>query len=131
MRDTFHIDSYVILSAVFGIANVAFLLFARWQIDPLELADLGLFTPIVRLGHFALGAVPAYLLVRYRIVLPVVISGFLTWAAYVDRGGMESFIALYSLPILHGHVLAVLAAFGLGEYFIRDKIPFLSHDPIL
>ncbi|NLV09167.1 hypothetical protein GOC74_04390 [Halomicrobium mukohataei] len=125
------INTQRIVAAAVGIANVIILLLARWAIDPLEYADLSLFTPIVRLGHFTLGAVPAYLLVRYRIVSPLVISGFLTWAAYVDRGSMEPFIGLYSIPILHGYVLAVLGVFGLGEFLVRDNLSFLSNDPLV
>ncbi|WP_245545361.1 hypothetical protein [Halomicrobium katesii] len=83
------------------------------------------------LGHFALGAVPAYLLVRYRLLSPLLLSGFLSWAAFVDRGSMEPFIGLYSSPIVHAYVLGALVVVGFGEYLVRDQVPYVSHDPLL
>ncbi|NLV09168.1 hypothetical protein ACAH01_00725 [Halomicrobium sp. HM KBTZ05] len=135
MRQRIRIDRYAVLSAVLGIANVAVLLFARWEIDPLEYSDGGMLliltTPLVLLGHFLLGAFPAYLLVRYRVLSPLVISGFLSWAAFVDRGSMEPFIGLYFSPVLHLFVLATLAVVGFGEFLVRDVAPYVSHDPLL
>ncbi|ACV46939.1 MULTISPECIES: hypothetical protein [Halomicrobium] len=135
MRDPFHIDSYVILSMVFGIANVVFLLYARWQIDPLEFSNGGLLlhieTAVVLFGHFLLGAVPGYLLLRYRVVSPLVISGYLSWFAYVDQRSMEPFIGLYSSPFIHAFAICVLGGVGFWEYFARERIPFVSHDPLL
>ncbi|WP_244256934.1 hypothetical protein [Halomicrobium sp. IBSBa] len=127
-------NRYTIVAAV-GIANVAVLLFTRWEIDPLEYSDGGLLlvitTPLVLLGHFALGAVPGYMLARHRLVSPLVISGFLTWFAFVNRGSMEPFIGLYYSPVLHIFFFAGLAMVGLSEFAIRDALPYVSHDPIL
>ena len=127
-------NRYTIVAAV-GIANVAVLLFTRWEIDPLEYSDGGLLlvitAPLTLLGHFALGAVPGYMLVRYRLAAPLVISGFLTWFAFVDRGGMESFIALYSSPLLHVNFIVGFAIVGLIEFTIRGVLPYISHDPLL
>ncbi|WP_372479920.1 hypothetical protein ACAH01_00740 [Halomicrobium sp. HM KBTZ05] len=129
------VNKYTLPSAVLGIVNVAVLLLAHWNIDSQMFSDGGivlvLTAPIVFLGPFLLGAVPGYLLVRYRIVSPLPISGFLTWFAFVDRGSMEPFIALYSNPIVHAYILGALVVVGFGEFLVRDVAPYVSHDPLL
>ncbi|MBO4247683.1 hypothetical protein IL252_07625 [Halomicrobium sp. IBSBa] len=135
MEEGLQINKYTTVGALFGIANVAFLLYARWQIDPLEFSNGGLLlhieTAVVLFGHFLLGAVPGYLLLRYRVVSPLLISGYLSWFAYVDQRSMEPFIGLYSSPFIHAFAICVLCGFGYWEYFLRERIPYVSHDPIL
>ncbi|ACV46941.1 MULTISPECIES: hypothetical protein [Halomicrobium] len=134
-EETLQVNKYTIVGGFLGAVNVAFLLYAHWNIDPQMFSDGGvvlvLTAPIVFLGPFLLGAVPGYLLVRYRIVSPLPISGFLTWYAFVDRGSMEPFIVLYSNPIVHAYSLGVLVVVGFAEYLVRDQVPYVSHDPIL
>jgi len=129
------VNRYTIVGALAGILNVAVLLFAHWNIDPQMFSDGGLLlvlsAPLVFFGPFLIGAVPASLLVRYRIVSPLVASGFLSWYAFVDRGSMEPFIVLYSNPIVHVYVLAALAVVGFGEFLVRHVAPYISHDPLL
>ncbi|NLV09164.1 hypothetical protein GOC74_04375 [Halomicrobium mukohataei] len=129
------VNKHTVPSTVLGIVNVAVLLLAHWNIDPQMFSDGGIVlvvtAPIVFLGPFLLGAVPGYLLVRYRIASPLPISGFLTWFAFVDRGSMEPFIALYSNPIVHAYILGALVVVGFGEFLVRDVAPYVSHDPLL
>ncbi|MBO4247686.1 hypothetical protein IL252_07645 [Halomicrobium sp. IBSBa] len=129
------VNKYTVPSAVLGIVNVAVLLLAHWNIDSQMFSDGGIVlivtAPIVFLGPFLLGAVPGYLLVRYRIASPLPISGFLTWFAFVDGGSMEPFIALYSNPIVHAYILGALVVVGFGEFLVRDVAPYVSHDPLL
>ncbi|MBO4247688.1 hypothetical protein IL252_07655 [Halomicrobium sp. IBSBa] len=128
-------DRYNNIGVVFGIINVIVLFLARWEIDPLEYSDGGLLLvttmPLTILGQFLLGAFPVYVLLRYRLMSPLLLSGFLTWFAAVDRGSMEPFIGLYFSPVLHLFVLATLAVVGFGEFLVRDVAPYVSHDPLL
>jgi len=39
IEEIFGVNRYTLIAALSGIANVAFLLFARWEIDPLEYSD--------------------------------------------------------------------------------------------
>jgi len=85
----------------------------------------------VLFGHLVLGAFPAYVFVRYRILSPLVLSGFLSWFAFVDCGSMEPFIGLYSSPVIHFFVLGFLVGVGASESLFREQVPYVSHGPIL
>lgn len=80
------------------------------------------------------GAVPAYLLLRYRLVVPPLLAGYLTWASLRDHlvgYQMEPFTPLYYNPIILFTVLCVVYVAAAVEYGLRDRLPLFPPKPLV
>lgn len=82
------------------------------------------------LGTFILGAGPVYLLLRYRLILPILLSGLFTTASLSDHvsGSMESFTPLYlGFWFIFVGILAIVA---IVEYGARRGLSFYPPEPL-
>lgn len=129
-------DRYVGLSLLAGLANVAVLHVARYALLSAATFELdGVLTVVLavvlRVGLFAMGAVPAYLLMRYRLISPMLWSAVLTRYALVDQHSMEPFAGFYMLPPVQFIALGVTGALAGIEFLARRELPVISLDPLI
>lgn len=74
------------------------------------------------IGPFLLGAVPIYLYLEYKLVLPSILTVLLTAYCFADRlpgGSMEDFTVFYFgvWPFF----LAVIGVIAAAEYYVRIR----------
>ncbi|MCU4802798.1 hypothetical protein OB920_20760 [Halobacteria archaeon HArc-gm2] len=129
-------DRYVVISLFAGLANVVALHVARYVLLSAATFELdGVLTAVLavvlRVGLFAMGAVPAYLLVRYRLVTPTIWSAILTRYALVDQHSMEPFAGFYMFPPVQFIALGVTGALAAIELLARHELPVISNDPLI
>lgn len=130
------LDPYTLASALGGLLNVALIYIAAYVLVPGITFELGgplslILRFVTDLGFFAMGAVPVYGLLRYRLVTPVVWSGLLTTFALVDQHSFHPFVALYSLFPLTYTAVAIAISLGVAESQRRDSVPSLSTDSLV
>lgn len=112
-----------VIALVAGLANVAAIFLTAFVVrsgsyggGPLAFAIGGGIGGAVA---FLLGAGPAYLIVRYRIVAPALASGWLTYVAVTERGALHSAIEVFLIPPFAVVVGSVVAVIAMAEYGLR------------
>lgn len=111
------------IALVAGLANVAAIFLTAFVVrsgsyggGPLAFAIGGGIGGTVA---FLLGAGPTYLLVRYRLVVPLLASGWLTYTAVTERGALHSPIEVFLIPPFAIVVGSLVAGIAVAEYGVR------------
>ncbi|WP_153554864.1 hypothetical protein [Halomicrobium sp. LC1Hm] len=78
-------------------------------------------------GLALMGGVPVYLCLRYRLVTPLALSGLLTTLNLTARGIAN----IYVNPFMPFYTLGIAVVLAVIEYYIREWMPYISHDPLV
>lgn len=130
------IDRYVAAAGVVGLANVAAVFAGAFVVR--SLTDDGPWLPVVpflalaAVATFALGAGPVYALLRYRLVLPLVLSGRATYLAATGAANAQhDFVEVYFIPPFVLALLGFVATVGALEYGVRAWSGMAEPEPLV
>lgn len=110
------------LSLLAGLANVAAIFLTAFVVRSLSYESPLAFAIGGGIGAaiaFLLGAGPIYLLLRRRLIAPVLASGWITFVAVTERGALHSPIEVFFVPPFAVVVAAIVGAVAMAEYGLR------------
>lgn len=132
-------EKSTIIAILAGIVHTTIVLYVhfvalptRYLGDDPVIALLGNVVRVILL--FGIGAVPVYVLLRYSLVTPLLITLFATWSSLRDHVvgyTMEPFTTFYFNTVTLILTIAIIAIISLAEYGLRNWLSIFSPEPII